>query len=266
MPKTEKQKEYMKQWRLNNQDKVKQYNKNAVQDYSQGKIYKIVCNITNEIYFGSTKEKYLSRRLSRHIDAIKEDRYMTSSEIIKRGNYYINLVETYPCKSKYELESRERYYIENFDCINKIVPTRTLKEYQKDNKELIAEKSKKRYDKNRDKILEKQKETYTCSCGITVNKNHKARHERGRNHLILLGKANEIKKYTCSCGVTLSVSSKKGHEKSQKHLNIINNILPIMEQQTCDICNCSFTKGNKFKIKHEKTQKHLNSLKQIVKK
>jgi len=66
MPKTEKEKEYMKQWRLNNQDKVKQYNKNAVQDYSQGKIYKIVCNITNEVYFGSTKEKYLSRRLSRH--------------------------------------------------------------------------------------------------------------------------------------------------------------------------------------------------------
>ena len=34
--------------------------------YQEGKIYKIVCNITGEVYYGSTIEKYLSSRLAKH--------------------------------------------------------------------------------------------------------------------------------------------------------------------------------------------------------
>lgn len=194
MPKTEKEKEYMKQWRLNNQDKVKQYNKNAVQDYSQGKIYKIVCNITNEVYFGSTKEKYLSRRLSRHKRYVSENlknpkrKMPSSSQIIQRGNFDIILVETYPCKSKYELESRERYYIENNDCINKTVPTRTSKEYNEDNKDLIAAKRKEYNEKNKEYLTEKRKEKYTCVCGLNIVKSHKKRHELGSWHFRQLEK------------------------------------------------------------------------------
>ena len=37
-----------------------------VNDYSKGKIYKIECNITGEVYIGSTTEPTLARRLSGH--------------------------------------------------------------------------------------------------------------------------------------------------------------------------------------------------------
>lgn len=112
-------------------------------DYSNGKIYKIECNITNEIYYGSTACKYLSSRLAKH----KNKRNCIAINIIDRGNFTCKLVEEYPCNSKYELEQRERYYIENNMCINKIIPTRTNKEYYQDNRDKIKEQRKLRYQK-----------------------------------------------------------------------------------------------------------------------
>jgi hypothetical protein len=43
------------------------------------------------------------------------------------NNIDIILVENYPCNNKYELEAKERWYIENNDSINKNIPTRTKK-------------------------------------------------------------------------------------------------------------------------------------------
>ena len=48
------------------------------------------------------------------------------------NNTDIILVESYPCENKNELHSRERYYIENNNCVNKIIPTRTSKEFKKE--------------------------------------------------------------------------------------------------------------------------------------
>lgn len=187
--------EYMKLWRKNNAQKVKEYNTKAVTDYSEGKIYKIVCNVTNEQYIGSTKEKYLSRRLQRHkyhyteclID--KKRRKMSSFSIIQRGNFDIILIEKYPCDSKYELEKRERYYIENNDCVNKNVPTRTTKEKRKAEPEKYKEIDKK-FNK---KKSEKNKEKYKCECGSTLRKDHKKRHEKSQKHIDYIDKSNEKK-------------------------------------------------------------------------
>jgi predicted GIY-YIG superfamily endonuclease len=39
--------------------------------YQQGKIYKIVCNETGDIYIGSTIEPTLARRLAKHVAKYK---------------------------------------------------------------------------------------------------------------------------------------------------------------------------------------------------
>ena len=44
------------------------------------------------------------------------------------------LVELFPCNSKMVLHQKERYYIENNACVNKVVPTRTREEYNVMNK------------------------------------------------------------------------------------------------------------------------------------
>jgi hypothetical protein len=92
-------------------------------DYSKGKIYEIVCNITKEKYIGSTISG-LSKRKAQH----KEKRKTTATQIIDRNDYYINLVENYPCDNKEQLLKREREWIEKGGCINKHRPIITKEE------------------------------------------------------------------------------------------------------------------------------------------
>lgn len=139
-------------------------------NYSRGKIYRIVCNTTGLTYYGSTIQLFLSQRLRGHIESYHRhlkghnDRKLTSFKILENNNYEIILVEAFPCNTKDELHSRERFYIENNECVNKNIPTRTKEEYRADNFERLKEKQKitdKAYkEKNRDKILEEKKKYY----------------------------------------------------------------------------------------------------------
>ena len=171
-------------------------------DFSKGKIYKLINDSTDKIYIGSTCSS-LNERLNKHKNNYKcfiekkgKQSYITSYKLLELGNVDIILIEDYPCENKKELNKRERYYIDiNREiALNKVIPTRTqkeyletnkdkIKEYQKNymlnyyqlNKNQMQEKSiiyrnktkdeKKEYDKcyrelNKEKIKEKQKERY----------------------------------------------------------------------------------------------------------
>jgi len=176
--------------------------------YQEGKIYKIVCNITGEVYYGSTIQK-LEDRLKGH----KTDKDCVSRHIIERGNYQINLIKNYPCNNLWELEEEEATYIRNNKCINYKIPHRTRKEYREDSKEHIKEynknyrennkefikelsikyreenkeklkiKKKEYYENNKKNILEKLNEKITCECGAIVAKINIARHKRTNKHI-----------------------------------------------------------------------------------
>jgi hypothetical protein len=120
-------------------------------DYVNGKIYKITGS--GLTYYGSTTQA-LSKRLYHHKLHLK----CSSKQIIELGNYDICLVELFPCKTKEELHMRERFYIENNDCINKYSPIRTqieIKEqktqYRIDNADKIKEQTKQYYIDNKEK-------------------------------------------------------------------------------------------------------------------
>ena len=98
-------------------------NKVKCSDYSQGKIYKIVCNKTGLLYIGST-----CRSLE---DRLKEHAYNSKSYLNKKNNifissifvtynndYNIELIEHFPCANRKELQKKEYYYIDNIECIN----------------------------------------------------------------------------------------------------------------------------------------------------
>lgn len=101
--------------------------------YLLGKVYKITCKTTGLCYIGSTIEKRLGIRLSKHLYDYKRHLagiypYVSSFKIIETDNYEISLIENYPCKSSNELRQRERFYIENLPCVNEKIPNRTRKE------------------------------------------------------------------------------------------------------------------------------------------
>jgi hypothetical protein len=113
-------------------------------DYANGKIYKITGG--GMTYYGSTTQP-LSKRFYSH----KYLKKCSSNQIIETGEAVIVLIELFPCKSKEELFSRERYYIENNDCVNKNIPMRTQKEYRIENADKIKERSKEYYIDNKER-------------------------------------------------------------------------------------------------------------------
>jgi hypothetical protein len=206
----------------------------------RGKIYKLVCNITGDVYFGSTQAT-LSRRKSAHKSAYKNGmKYTTAFKIMSGGNYDIILVEELEINNIEQLRMQERYYIENFDCVNKTYPTRTRQEYveanrdhildvkksyRENNKEFIIEINKKyrennkeaikaRFEKNKQKYYETQKEKYNQNKEEILSKN---RSYREKNKDKIMAKNKEI--IVCECGHSISRNNLSSHKKSQKHIN-----------------------------------------------
>ena len=87
----------------------------------------------------------------------------SSKEIIELGNYDICLVETYPCKSKEELHMRERFYIEQNECVNKNIPTRSAKEFYDTHKKAMKIKDKKYYEAHKEAKSKQRKEFYVLN-------------------------------------------------------------------------------------------------------
>ena len=153
--------------------------------YSKGVIYKIVSTKTNSVYIGSSIN--VERRVSQHrtlqADAIRgrQHKNVRSLEITCLDDWQLVVIEKYPCRTKKELETRERYWIENTpNCINHHIPTRTRSEYRIANEEQ-KEKSRQRahqyYKDHREDCKAYFAEKMDCKlCGCQVNRSHMSRH------------------------------------------------------------------------------------------
>lgn len=129
-------------------------------DYSKTQQYKLHCNITGDDYYGHTVQT-LAHRLSKHIsdsNNVNNKYHCRSKQIIDGGDFEIIHLEYYPCSSFEEATARERWWIENHECVNKFVPGRTSKEWYQDNKAELLVKQKAHYEANKADIAVYQKE------------------------------------------------------------------------------------------------------------
>ena len=122
------------------------------------------------VYYGHTTEN-LKKRFTIHKARTNRT---TSKQIVDIGDPYIEIVEAYPCSNKEQAETRERFYIENFKCVNKICPRQTPKEhYQKtkhkkreyylQNKTHISQYLHRRYYRKQSELLHKNIKTFVSS-------------------------------------------------------------------------------------------------------
>jgi len=189
--------------------------------YANGKIYSIRSHQTNEIYIGSTITT-LSRRLTSHRGDLKKKNdgkstNCTSFKLLAYSDYYIELIEAYPCANKNELERREGQIIRETDnCVNKFIAGRTQSEYYQDNKEALKQnridniehfkaKDKLYYENNKDVMSEKHKEWRI---------------------------KNEVKnkaKISCYCGGRYNCRSKTIHFKTPKHKDFEEEFKRVFE-------------------------------------
>ena len=198
-------------------------------NYQEGKIYKIVCNITGLVYIGSTCKQYLSQRLQHHKTAynsyLKTNKHFTSSfKILENGNYDILLLESFPCNTKEELHARERHYIETVECVNLQIVGRTYKEWQDDNKDKIKGYHKTYYTKHNEIVKERAIEYYEKNKEIVTEK-HRQYREKHKEEL----RAKKSTSILCDCGIYYTHNHKRRHERTKKHQTFINQ--PMNGQQ-----------------------------------
>ena len=188
--------------------------------YQNSKIYKIVDNGYTKCYIGSTYNA-LCKRMYKHREAYK--RYLdgkcqrtTSYELFDEfgvDNCKIELVESYPCCSRDELNAREGYWIRQTECVNRVVVGRTRKEYYYEHKDemnttrkINAQKNVERENARKIKWADENKEKVKESC----RKNY----EKRRSYL--------IEKIVCECGCRVSRMGLISHCKTPKHLELMN--------------------------------------------
>lgn len=107
-----------------------------------GKVYVIRSHQTDKIYIGSSTQKYLSNRLACHKQDYKnylngKGNNVSSYEIVKYPDAYIEILSTYENITKDELRKFEGEAIRNNICVNKCIAGRTTKEYREFNKDKI---------------------------------------------------------------------------------------------------------------------------------
>ena len=94
------------------------------------------------VYFGSTRQR-LYQRFAEH--RYRNHKRPATSILLDHDSMEITILEEYECNETYNetfIKTRERYYIETFDCVNKRVPLRTQKERTELKKEKEKEKEK----------------------------------------------------------------------------------------------------------------------------
>ena len=165
--------------------------------------YCIVCNITGEKYYGSTINS-LEKRLREHKGV---GNTCCSKQIIERGDYDIYTLHEYDTEE--ESKDKEKWYVDNKECINKYNVCLTdeerkennmkkCKKYRENNpekskeaakkyemnKEVILERQRNHYQENKEKILERMKEKAECEfCKFIGYKRHLKTHQKSKRCL-----------------------------------------------------------------------------------
>lgn len=184
---------------------------NKINKYHDSKIYRIVCFLTGYVYIGSTCEKYLSTRLAGHKSAYKnylknknKAKFTTSFKVLEKNSFRIELIEEVHCNNINELRRIEGKYIQNEECVNKLVPG-----LNNEDRKVIRLRNQNEIDviTNKIKVLNQLKQT-------TMNK----------KDLTNLSKQIYNKTFSCICGVKYTIGPLKyeKHINSNKHLKYIS--------------------------------------------
>jgi len=145
-------------------------------------------------------------------------KYVSSFELLKYDDAYIELIELYPCNSKTELGRGEGVYIRQMDCVNKNIAGRTMAEYRQDNREGISEYHKQYYQDNREKITERQKQ-YDQNNREGISEYYKQYYQDNREQIA----ERNNKKFDCECGGKYTRQHKTTHLRTKKHQKYLNN-------------------------------------------
>ena len=162
-------------------------------DYNNGKIYVLRSNKTDKIYIGSTTQPLFKRFFQHKVNCCNK---ALKELMLEHEDYYIELLETFPCKSKEELLKRENELIrENKDFVVNIIGNSrniSTNKFVKKNGEITpiefdkGNYNRTYYAKHKEELTEK----IECECGGVYIKACKFNHLKTNRHKKLLDPIN----------------------------------------------------------------------------
>jgi len=236
-------------------------------DYSNSCVYKLSCKDENvkEVYIGSSTNLYMRKSLHKSRCNNEKDKsydfklYKFIRENGGYDNWQFDVLEEVKCNSKLELHTKERYHIELHDNnLNRVIPTRSDKEYREDNKTKIKkyrednkekikkyrednkEKIKKYHEDNKTKILESKKK-YREDNKEKIKQYYQDNKDKIKQYY--QDNKDKIKQYYEDNKQEI-LEKYKEYSKQLKH---------------CNVCNCD-VKIRGF-LNHTRTEKHIKNLK-----
>ena len=196
-------------------------------NYANGKIYKIWSPGANLTYYGSTCCTLRDRMYKHRHNAKKDNPRELSYLVLTHEDARIELVQEFPCENKQQLLRKEGEYINNNECVNRITPGRTTAEYYYDTKERFKPQRLQWYQKNKERILARDKIKIECKCGGKYSYSNKSNHEKTELHKKFIETGiREIKHpkhYECPCGAVVTWKGKNRHLATKKHKAYMNN-------------------------------------------
>ena len=144
-------------------------------------------------------------------------------------NFYIELIEEYPCENIEQLRRKEGEWIRKMATLNEEIAGRTTREYyeehieekkehdklyREENKDKRSKQAKERYERDKERIKQRVNQNYHNNREEKLVKN---KEYRDNNKEKLYSKASE--KFTCQCGVSYTRRNKAQHLKSMHHEN-----------------------------------------------
>lgn len=140
-------------------------------------------------------------------------------------NFYIELVEEYPCENIEQLRAREGHFIRERGTLNKAIAGRTQQEYGKEwrdnNREYAILKSKEWRNNNKElAILQSQKWRDTLDNKEKSQEYAKKYHQQHKETI----RAKKNFKNNCVCGGQFTNANKIQHDKTKKHQEYINSL------------------------------------------
>jgi hypothetical protein len=158
------------------------------------------------------------RDFKRWIQGKPQD-FITSYEILKHGDAYIELIEKWPCSDRDELRAREGKWQRELNCVNKRVEGRTHAQWREDNKEACKAYSVKYRLNNKDKIRDRDKR-YRENNRDTMKAYQTIYKKANKENL----KAQQAERFQCCCGSELNRGKIARHKRSKKHRQYMFNL------------------------------------------
>jgi hypothetical protein len=196
-----------------------------------GRVYSIRSHQTTDIYIGSTTQ-ILCKRMADHRRNYKQylnkkQHYITSYEIVKYEDAYIELLFEGEFESIDALRKKEGDCQRSMKCVNQLIAGRTPKEHYEENTNLYKKRHQQYYQEHKPQILEQVKK-YTVENRdkiLEYKKNYRDEHPDDNKQYNIENKETISKrrstKIKCECGLTICKGAKSNHVKTEKHKRLM---------------------------------------------